>query len=607
MRLPADVDLHRLHGSLDPAVQRAAIAAAPPGRRKLVLATSIAETSLTLDGVRIVVDSGLARRPRYDRAAGLTRLVTERASQAAVTQRAGRAGRQAPGRVYRLWEEAATQSLPRFDPPEILEADLSPFAARLRDLGRRRSARPALARSAARRGDRRGAGAAAEARRDRRKRPADAAWPRHRRFAAAAAPRPYADRGGGAGLGRDGRARSRCCSPSAGSAGAMPIWSCGSGAGAARRAGGPRRRGGWRRDGSASSVSGEGRGPGGAGTTPAFAGERGGMRRPRLSRTASPSAATRPAPTGSASAGAASGSIRPRRWRARPGWRSPRSAAPRRARASSPPRRSTRRRSRACSPTAIETGTQVSFDPATGAVRASHGRTPRRDPAVGRPGQPRRCRRGRGRLARRRAHARPRACCRGARAAAALRTRAAFARGFDPAIADLSDDALAAALDDWLPALLAGQAPPRRCRRRRLVGGARRDARLGGAQGGRPAGAEPFRDAGRQPPPDRLRGRGRPGGGGARPDPVRPHPPSDAGRRRGAAGAEPDLAGRAGRSRRRAICPASGAAAGPMSPRRCAAATRNIPGRTTPPAPTRRREPSEINAERRRAAGVLQN
>ncbi len=123
--LPSDVALHRLHGGLDPAAQRAAIAPAPPGARKLVLATSIAETSLTLDGVRIVVDSGLARRPRYDRAAGLTRLVTERASQAAVTQRAGRAGRQGPGRVYRLWEEAATQSLPRFDPPEILEADLS--------------------------------------------------------------------------------------------------------------------------------------------------------------------------------------------------------------------------------------------------------------------------------------------------------------------------------------------------------------------------------------------------------------------------------------------------------------------------------------------------
>jgi len=124
-RLPPDVDLHRLHGSLDPREQRTAIAPAPAGRRKLVLATSIAETSLTLDGVRIVVDSGLARRPRYDRGAGITRLVTERASQAAIAQRAGRAGRQAPGIVYRLWAEAANSGLPRFDPPEIVEADLS--------------------------------------------------------------------------------------------------------------------------------------------------------------------------------------------------------------------------------------------------------------------------------------------------------------------------------------------------------------------------------------------------------------------------------------------------------------------------------------------------
>ncbi|HEX8307840.1 MAG TPA: ATP-dependent helicase HrpB [Allosphingosinicella sp.] len=123
--LSAGTDLHRLHGSLEPGDQRSAIAAPPPGRRKIVLATSIAETSLTLDGVRIVVDSGLARRPRYDRSAGITRLVTERASRAAVTQRAGRSGRQGPGVVYRLWEEAATASLPRFDPPEILEADLS--------------------------------------------------------------------------------------------------------------------------------------------------------------------------------------------------------------------------------------------------------------------------------------------------------------------------------------------------------------------------------------------------------------------------------------------------------------------------------------------------
>lgn len=118
-------DIHRLHGSLDPAAQRAAIRPSRDGRRKVILATSIAETSLTIDGVRIVVDSGLARRPRYDRAAGVTRLVTERASQAAATQRAGRAARQKPGVAYRLWEAAATAGMPPFDPPEILESDLS--------------------------------------------------------------------------------------------------------------------------------------------------------------------------------------------------------------------------------------------------------------------------------------------------------------------------------------------------------------------------------------------------------------------------------------------------------------------------------------------------
>ena len=121
----AGVEVHRLHGSLDPAAQRAAIRPSREGRRKVILATSIAETSLTIDGVRIVVDSGLARRPRYDRAAGVTRLVTERASQAAVTQRAGRAARQRPGVAYRLWEAAATAGMPPFDPPEILESDLS--------------------------------------------------------------------------------------------------------------------------------------------------------------------------------------------------------------------------------------------------------------------------------------------------------------------------------------------------------------------------------------------------------------------------------------------------------------------------------------------------
>src|SRR4051794_19911545 len=123
--LAPDIELHKLHGGVEPASQRKALAAPPAGKRKLVLATSIAETSVTLQDVRIVVDCGLARRPRYDRGAGLTRLVTERASRAAVTQRAGRAARQKPGVAIRLWEEAATASLPAHDPPEILEADLS--------------------------------------------------------------------------------------------------------------------------------------------------------------------------------------------------------------------------------------------------------------------------------------------------------------------------------------------------------------------------------------------------------------------------------------------------------------------------------------------------
>ncbi len=124
-RLPDDVDLHRLYGAREAGDQRAAIAPAPAGRRKLVLATSIAETSITIDGVRVVIDAGLARRPRLDRAVGLSRLVTERASQASATQRAGRAGRTAPGVAIRLWEAGETLGRPRFDPPEILESDLA--------------------------------------------------------------------------------------------------------------------------------------------------------------------------------------------------------------------------------------------------------------------------------------------------------------------------------------------------------------------------------------------------------------------------------------------------------------------------------------------------
>lgn len=123
--------IHALHGQAEPAAQRAALAPDPAGRRKLILATSIAETSLTIDGVRIVIDSGLARRPRFDRAAGLTRLVTERVSQAAAAQRAGRAGRQARGLAIRLWDEGETRGLLPEDPPEILNADLAPLLLRL--------------------------------------------------------------------------------------------------------------------------------------------------------------------------------------------------------------------------------------------------------------------------------------------------------------------------------------------------------------------------------------------------------------------------------------------------------------------------------------------
>src|SRR5690606_7291836 len=98
---------------------------APHGRRKVVLATSIAETSITIDGVRVVVDSGLSRQPRFEPASGLTRLETVRVSRASADQRAGRAGRTQPGVAIRLWRAGQTAALPAFTPPEILEADLS--------------------------------------------------------------------------------------------------------------------------------------------------------------------------------------------------------------------------------------------------------------------------------------------------------------------------------------------------------------------------------------------------------------------------------------------------------------------------------------------------
>ncbi len=124
-RIPADVDIVPLFGGLDGKAQDAAIRPAPAGRRKLVLATSIAETSITIDGVRVVIDSGLSRLPKYEPATGLTRLETVRASRASADQRAGRAGRTEPGIAVRLWRAEQTAGLPAFTPPEIVEADLS--------------------------------------------------------------------------------------------------------------------------------------------------------------------------------------------------------------------------------------------------------------------------------------------------------------------------------------------------------------------------------------------------------------------------------------------------------------------------------------------------
>jgi ATP-dependent RNA helicase HrpB len=131
----ASIEIVPLFGALDAAVQDRAIAPAPKGSRKVVLATSIAETSLTIEGVRIVVDSGVARVPRYEPDIGLTRLETVRASRAAVDQRRGRAGRTEPGVCYRLWDEPQTASLAAYTQPEILSADLSSLVLDLAQWG----------------------------------------------------------------------------------------------------------------------------------------------------------------------------------------------------------------------------------------------------------------------------------------------------------------------------------------------------------------------------------------------------------------------------------------------------------------------------------------
>lgn len=127
----ADVLLCPLHGELDLSAQRAAIEPSPAGQRKVVLATNIAETSLTIDGVRVVVDAGLARVPRFDPASGMTRLDTQRIARASATQRAGRAGRLQPGVCYRLWSQSQHEQLAAYGEAEILQADLAGLALQL--------------------------------------------------------------------------------------------------------------------------------------------------------------------------------------------------------------------------------------------------------------------------------------------------------------------------------------------------------------------------------------------------------------------------------------------------------------------------------------------
>jgi ATP-dependent helicase HrpB len=123
--LSSNIQICELYGSLDQGKQTKAISPPEKGIRKVVLATSIAETSITIDGVSVIIDSGLARVPRFEPSTGLSRLVTIKASKASIDQRAGRAGRTAPGTAIRLWHEGQTGSLPDYERPQILEADLT--------------------------------------------------------------------------------------------------------------------------------------------------------------------------------------------------------------------------------------------------------------------------------------------------------------------------------------------------------------------------------------------------------------------------------------------------------------------------------------------------
>lgn len=136
-QLPAGVHLAPLYGNLRAEEQDRAIAPAPAGERKVVLATAIAETSLTIDGVRVVIDAGLQRRAVFDPNSGMTRLMTGRVSKASAEQRKGRAGRIEPGVCYRLWSETEQFGLAEYTPPEIREADLAPLVLELAQWGAR--------------------------------------------------------------------------------------------------------------------------------------------------------------------------------------------------------------------------------------------------------------------------------------------------------------------------------------------------------------------------------------------------------------------------------------------------------------------------------------
>lgn len=138
--LPSHVEVVSLYGGLDRATQDRALAAPPAGQRRVILASAVAETSLTLPGITAVVDSGLSRVPRFDPASGLTRLATVRVSRASADQRRGRAGRVGPGTCYRLWDEEQSRGLIPEQPAEILEADLTGLALDLARWGARSAA-----------------------------------------------------------------------------------------------------------------------------------------------------------------------------------------------------------------------------------------------------------------------------------------------------------------------------------------------------------------------------------------------------------------------------------------------------------------------------------